>query len=129
MKALGLVGELISCTSDLLSAVGMAEETEAPLVDAETEEEEEGGGYRKTTPTSVNIIVRVSTVPENAKTAFKSGGSFKIYEDQVKSDANAMQVLDDTGKVLMNIVGGAYFSIEHTEKLVALSKKSRQRGS
>jgi hypothetical protein len=34
-----------------------------------------------------------------------------------------MQVLDDTGKVLMNIVGGAYFSIEHTEKLVALSKK------
>jgi hypothetical protein len=35
------LGELISCTSDLLSAVGMAEETEAPLVDAETEEEEE----------------------------------------------------------------------------------------
>jgi hypothetical protein len=33
-----------------------------------------------------------------------------------------MQVLDDTGKVLMNIVGGD-FSIEHTEKLVALSKK------
>jgi hypothetical protein len=55
----------------------------------------------------VNIIVRVSTVPENA--AFKSGGSFKIYEDQVKSDANAMQVLDDTGKVLMNIVRRAYF--------------------
>jgi hypothetical protein len=54
----------------------------------------------------VNIIVRVSTVPENA--AFKSGGSFKIYEDQVKSDANAMQVLDD-GKVLMNIVWRAYF--------------------
>jgi hypothetical protein len=35
-----------------------------------------------------------------------------------------MQVLDDTGKVLMNIVGGDYFSIEHTEKLVALSKKT-----
>jgi hypothetical protein len=35
-----------------------------------------------------------------------------------------MQVLDDTGKVLMNIVGGErIFSIEHTEKLVALSKK------
>jgi hypothetical protein len=29
-----------------------------------------------------------------------------------------MQVLDDTGKVLMNIV--EIFSIEHTEKLVAL---------
>jgi hypothetical protein len=40
-------GELISCTSDLLSAVGMAEETEAPLVDAETEEEEEGEGIAK----------------------------------------------------------------------------------
>jgi hypothetical protein len=36
------------------------------------------------------------------QSSFKSGGSFKIYEDQ--SDANAMQVLDDTGKVLMNIV-------------------------
>jgi hypothetical protein len=35
---------------------------------------------------------------------------FKIYEDQVKSDANAMQVLDDTGKVLMNIVGGVFFN-------------------
>jgi hypothetical protein len=80
---------------------------------------------QNTTPLLVNIIVRVSTVPENAKQLFKSG-SFKIYEDQVKSDANAM-VLDDTGKVLMNIVGGErIFSIEHTEKLVALSKK-RQR--
>jgi hypothetical protein len=52
--------------------------------------------------------VRVSTVPENAKQLFKSG-SFKIYEDQVKSDANAMQVLDDTGKVLMNIVMESVF--------------------
>jgi hypothetical protein len=39
--------ELISCTSDLLSAVGMAEETEAPLVDAETEEEEAEEGIAK----------------------------------------------------------------------------------
>jgi hypothetical protein len=45
----------------------MAEETEAPLVDAETEEEEAEEGIAKHTPTSVNIIVRVSTVPENAK--------------------------------------------------------------
>jgi hypothetical protein len=36
-----------------------------------------------------------------------------------------MQVLDDTGKVLMNIGWRAYFSIEHTEKLVALSKVDR----
>jgi hypothetical protein len=61
----GLVGELISCTVRSLSAVGMAEETEAPLVDAETEEEEEGIAKHDTL--LVNIIVRVSTVPENAK--------------------------------------------------------------
>jgi hypothetical protein len=34
-----------------------------------------------------------------------------------------MQVLDDTGKVLMNIVGGEYFSIEHTEKCGSFKKK------
>jgi hypothetical protein len=44
----GLV-ELISCTSDLLSAVGMAEETEA-LVDAETEEEEAEEGIKTRHP-------------------------------------------------------------------------------
>jgi hypothetical protein len=38
----------------------MAEETEAPLVDAETEEEEEAEeGIKNTTPTSVNIIVSI----------------------------------------------------------------------
>jgi hypothetical protein len=38
-------------------------------VDAETEEEEEAeeGIAKHDTSTSVNIIVRVSTVPENAK--------------------------------------------------------------
>jgi hypothetical protein len=36
----------------------MAEETEAPLVDAETEEEEAEEGIA-TTPTSVNIIVSI----------------------------------------------------------------------
>lgn len=47
-----------------------------------------------------------------------------MYEDQVKASAHAMQVLDDTGKVLMNIVGGErIFSIAHTEELVSLSKK------
>jgi hypothetical protein len=36
-------------------------------VDAETEEEEDEEGIKTRHPTSVNIIVRVSTVPENAK--------------------------------------------------------------
>jgi hypothetical protein len=48
-------------------------------------------GYRKTTPTSVNIIVRLSTVPENAKQLLRV--AVVLNEDQVKSDANAMQVL------------------------------------
>jgi hypothetical protein len=38
-----------------------------------------------------------------------------------------MQVLDDTGND-EHSWRRAYFSIEHTEKLVALSKKSRQTG-
>jgi hypothetical protein len=42
------------------------EETEAPLVDTETEEEEEAeeGIIKRHL---LNVIVRVSTVPENAK--------------------------------------------------------------
>lgn len=71
-----------------------------------------------------NIIVRVSKVPDSQKTKFKTGGSFKIWEDEVKAVQNAMQVLDDTGKVLMNIVGGErIFSIKHTESLVEMAKK------
>jgi hypothetical protein len=69
-----------------------------PLVDAETEEEEELRRVsQNTTPLLVNIIVRVSTVPENAKQLLRVAVVLNIYEDQVKSDANAMQVLDDTG--------------------------------
>jgi hypothetical protein len=35
-----------------------------------------------------------------------------------------MQVLDDTGKILMNIVGGRrIFSIEHTERIGSSIKK------
>jgi hypothetical protein len=60
------------------------------------------------------------------QSSFKSGGSFKIYEDQVKSDANAMQVLDDTGKVLMNIVGGdVFFNWAHWEISGSFKKKDR----
>jgi len=71
-----------------------------------------------------NIIVRVSKVPHSEKEKFKAGGTFKIWEDGVKAAKNAMQVLDDTGKVLMNIVGGErIFSIRHTESLIDLAKK------
>jgi uncharacterized membrane protein (UPF0127 family) len=131
----GFVGELIRCTAELAKAVGMkpcSKEDEEESEESEEEEEEETAqeeiqeqeGISVPGSPNVNIIVRVSTVPDSAKQLFKKGGTFKLYEDQVKADANAMQVLDDTGKVLMNIVGGErIFSIEHTEQLVALSKK------
>jgi hypothetical protein len=56
----GLVGELISCTSDLLSAVGMAEETEAPLWTQKLKKKKKLRRVsQNTTPTSVNIIVSI----------------------------------------------------------------------
>ena len=55
---------------------------------------------------------------------FKQGGTIKIYEEDIKADKNKMQVLDDTGKVLMNIAGGErIFSIKHTNQLVELAQK------
>lgn len=74
---------------------------------------------------AVNIIINVGGITQpSMENMFKKGGSFKIYEDQVKAKKEAMQVLDDTGKILMNIVGGErIFSIKHTEKLVSLAKK------
>ena len=119
----GLVGEKICCTEDLAMAVGMI-----PCKDSNKEEDKESNinhhkrkeaGYE-----GVNIIVKVSTAPKHAEEIFKKGGAFKIYEDEVKAEKNTMQVLDDTGKVLMNIKGGErIFSIEHTEQLVAMAKR------
>lgn len=123
----GLLDEKIECTAELAVAVNMApckgkgsddmpEEEHAEIKKSHDKSEPENKGS--------NIIVKVTNVPESAKQVFKKGGSFKIYEDQVKANENAMQVLDDTGKVLMNIVGGErIFSILHTEELVSLSKK------
>lgn len=129
----GMVGELISCTPELAKAVGMTpcqhaegeekeegEEHENSESEEEKEDEAEERDMSKAFP-GLNIIVKITS---GGQKVFKQGGSFKIYEDQVKADSNAMQVLDDTGKVLMNIVGGErIFSIVHTEAIVALSKK------
>lgn len=119
----GLVGEKIECTAELAEAVGMTpcgennkEEKEDTEEKENTEEENGSKGF--------NIIVRVSANPTRQEELFKKGGAFKVYEQDVKSKKDAMQVLDDTGKVLMNIRGGErIFSIEHTEQIVALSKK------
>lgn len=67
-----------------------------------------------------NIIIKNLSSDE----MFKRGGRFKIQEGDVKAKRGAMQVLDDKGTVLMNIVGGErIFSIKHTDKLIALAKK------
>jgi uncharacterized membrane protein (UPF0127 family) len=116
----GLIGESVEYSKELLEAIYPASCGCDECNKKEESHAEEG----------VNIIVRVSTSPKtNDKVfknggSFKSGGSFKIIEDQVKARKSAMQVLDDSGKVLMNIDGGErIFSIEHTEQLVALAKQ------
>jgi hypothetical protein len=55
----------------------------------------------------VNIIVRVSSVPDNTKQLLRWVEGLK-YTDLVKSDANAMQVLDDTGDEYM-LVASVFF--------------------
>ena len=116
----GLVGERITCTPELAAAVGMMPCGGAAKEDTKGEKKE----HEEMPSSSVNIIIRIASMPEQVEKVFKKGGAFKIYEDQVKPEKNAMQVLDDTGKILMNIVGGErIFSIEHTEELVALSKR------
>lgn len=71
-----------------------------------------------------NIIVRGAHIDQNLGGLLKKGGTFKIYEDEVKAKEGSMQVLDHTGKVQMNIEGGErIFSINHTEQLVQMAKK------
>ena len=71
-----------------------------------------------------NMIVTDANISGNIKSRFKEGGSFKLYEEEVKALPGLMHVLDDTGKVLMNIKGGErIFSIDHTEQLIAAAKK------
>ena len=71
-----------------------------------------------------NIIVSSNNISGNIKEKFQTGGSFKLYEEEVKALPGTMQVLDDTGKVLMNIKGGErIFSIKHTETLIDTARR------
>jgi len=71
-------------------------------------------------PKEGNMLVASKNVSEK----MQAGGTFQMYEDEVKASVGDMQVLDDTGKVLMNIKGGErIFSIKHTEDLMKLAKK------
>jgi uncharacterized membrane protein (UPF0127 family) len=71
-----------------------------------------------------NMIVNKNNMSKDLQEKFTNGGSFKLYEEEVKAIPGAMHVLDDTGKVLMNIKGGErIFSIKHTEELLELANK------
>ena len=71
-----------------------------------------------------NFLVSTEYLPQNMTAKFKSGGKIGIKEDIVKARPGMMQVLDDKGRVLMNIKGGErIFSIKHTEKLIEYAKK------
>ena len=73
---------------------------------------------------NVNIIINVGKYFPQQHKKMEAGGVIQIVEDDVKAEEGKLQVLDDSGKVLMNIEGGErIFSIKHTEELIALAKK------
>jgi uncharacterized membrane protein (UPF0127 family) len=84
--------------------------------ESEEEPKADAGGF--------NIVVKITSMPSQGKVIFKKGGSFKMYEEDVKANGKSMQVLDDGGRILMNIDGGErIFSIEDTDNIISLSKK------
>jgi len=96
----------------------------AGKVKPKEELEEEVNDNMKNEDESQNMIVNSKNISGSIQEKFQAGGSFKLYEEEVKALPGSMHVLDDTGKVLMNITGGErIFSIGHTEKLIAGAKK------
>lgn len=75
--------------------------------------------------TNQNIIItKGNSITGIDAKKFKAGGSIKLIEEEVKAEPGKMQVLDDKGKVLMNIKGGErIFSIKHTEQIMDLIDK------
>lgn len=116
-----LEGEELIPSEELVSFMmssmeDQSKDKEQEKEDTHTEKEDPQGGF--------NIIVKITSMPPSGKELFKKGGSFKIYEEDVKARQGAMQVLDDGGRILMNIDGGErIFSIEDTDNIVSLSKK------
>ena len=112
----GLKGELLDISENALDGG-----------DEKESEDEKGDEKDKIIPSGVNIIVKVSSVPEGMKEVFKRGGTIKPIETDVKSIDGQMQVLDDKGVVLMNIKGmERIFSIEHTDKLYTLAEQVKE---
>jgi hypothetical protein len=74
-----------------------------------------------------NIIVNIPEGIQEEFEVFKRGGNIKPIEDKIKLKKDHMQVLDDKGTILMNIIGGErIFSRKHTQQLVDMAKKVKQ---
>jgi len=88
----------------------------------EVDDIDDFNGKKKEEDSAYNIIV---TRIAEGKEAFKRGGKvIKPVEDLIKSNPESMQVLDDSGTVLMNIEGGErIFSRIHTKKLLDMVRK------
>jgi uncharacterized membrane protein (UPF0127 family) len=111
----GLEGEELQPSEELVSYMMSAMESDAKP-EIKEEPKISAGGF--------NIVVKITSMPEQGKALFKKGGSFKMYEEDVKAQKGSMQVLDDGGRILMNIDGGErIFSIEDTDNIISLSKK------
>jgi len=72
------------------------------------------------------IIARIGDTSDTE--IFRRGGKvITPIEGEVKIKEDLMQVLDDTGKILMNIVGGErIFSRKHTKKVIELVEKLKE---
>jgi len=90
---------------------------------SEDEDEEEDNEEK---PKDEEDVKNVITSSKKEIHAFKRGGkvSIKTIERELKAKDGAMQVLDDEGVILMNIIGGErIFSRVHTKELVSMAKK------
>ncbi|MCK5787462.1 MAG: DUF192 domain-containing protein [Chlamydiia bacterium] len=72
--------------------------------------------------TDKNVIIKLGK-DMSEYSIFKRGGKISPKEVDLKAIPEAMQVLNDTGIILMNITGGErIFSRKHTEKILKLAK-------
>jgi uncharacterized membrane protein (UPF0127 family) len=91
--------------------------------DEDTEEVKEVEQPKAKEESAKNIIIKLTDDEVDKHPVFKRGGKIQPKEKGLKINPHAMQVLDDTGVVLMNITGGErIFSRKHTEQLIQLAK-------
>lgn len=98
------------------------EDSSDDIVDKSNAEEAEKEEEEITEDEHNMLVTRINDVE-----IFKTGGKITPIEKDLKSITNHMQVLDDTGVVLMNIKGGErIFSRIHTKQLVDMAAAVRK---